>query len=636
MTVPYTFGNTPVGASIPLSRLDANFTAIGSSDNISFTQSGSGAYERVVQSKLRDTVSVKDFGAVGDGVADDTAAIQSALTYAGTQKCAVYIPATPNGYKITAALTMAANTTLLGDGYGSFINQVTANLNAINVVSMCSVSGLRVKVSDGTNTAFCVCISAVSVNNVTIENNYLEPGDLGGCGVYISGVQQSTIRNNRIYGGKWSSGAGYAASASDIILYSSGPSERHIIEGNYCLSNNSQGIFVDALGYDGDIIISNNICVTLDPTTCAPSGAWSLIATGGVRRHGIMVGYNSSSVNGPRCIVNSNICRNTRWTGIYKQGASSGVVVISNNICDLNGYDTANTLSGGIYINQSGNEQVVGNAITNFRNTDFLTGSITINASPAPTIPSVLNGNFIKGSFGNGLVMTTSAALMHVSNNTFVSNAGSDISVIASAGIAGNAGHTIVNNRIMRTSGTAVKAISVDIQSSTLPFIIKDNYIKGFDNTTSSVDNTAIYVQLRPLQFQIVGNKVEYFYYGMYSASYYSGGRMTDAVYERNIIQNCAVGFGVSATSNDHTLPLVDNRFISVTTQVSAPLGFAVGRIVQRLGDKLIWQDTASPAVGNWSVGDRAMNSTPVIGQPKSWACTVAGAPGTWVSEGNL
>jgi polygalacturonase len=33
-----------------------------------------------VQAKLRETVSVKDFGAVGNGVADDTAAIQAAVT----------------------------------------------------------------------------------------------------------------------------------------------------------------------------------------------------------------------------------------------------------------------------------------------------------------------------------------------------------------------------------------------------------------------------------------------------------------------------------------------------------------------------------------------------------------------------
>ncbi len=53
------------------------------SEQVTFLAAGTGATQRTALEKLRDVVSVKDFGAVADGVTDNTAAILSMAINSG-------------------------------------------------------------------------------------------------------------------------------------------------------------------------------------------------------------------------------------------------------------------------------------------------------------------------------------------------------------------------------------------------------------------------------------------------------------------------------------------------------------------------------------------------------------------------
>lgn len=78
------------------------------SSGVGFAQAGAGAVPRTAQAKLRECVSVRDFGAVGDGVTNDSAAVQAAIN---TGK-RVYMPAGT----YLCNVTISNKTILEGDG----------------------------------------------------------------------------------------------------------------------------------------------------------------------------------------------------------------------------------------------------------------------------------------------------------------------------------------------------------------------------------------------------------------------------------------------------------------------------------------------------------------------------------------
>jgi hypothetical protein len=91
----------PLNSSIEFMMGEAVTSLTTDPDVVTYNQGGTGAQDRTLTSRLQDFVSVKDFGAVGDGVIDDTAAFNAA--WAATDPQAVYVPAA--SYAITGTVT---------------------------------------------------------------------------------------------------------------------------------------------------------------------------------------------------------------------------------------------------------------------------------------------------------------------------------------------------------------------------------------------------------------------------------------------------------------------------------------------------------------------------------------------------
>ena len=140
-----------------------NATELLSSDLVTFIQAGVGAVERTAQSKMRDIVSVKDFGAVGDGVTDDRLAFQNAVTAVITGgRGTVYVP---EG-------TYLINGTTSSD---SLLNGVLFpwdnNYDLRPYVRLIGDGGVTIKAGNNSMVVFRVSTTFVEISNICIDGN---------------------------------------------------------------------------------------------------------------------------------------------------------------------------------------------------------------------------------------------------------------------------------------------------------------------------------------------------------------------------------------------------------------------------------------------------------------------------------
>ncbi len=120
-----------VGAEVKFTSSQIQNSGVADASQISYTAPYTNSVTYNVEEKLAQYVSVKDFGAVGDGVTDDTDAINNALA-AMTSGGTVYMP--EGTYKTTDSIVVGINgVTLIGAGRQATVIKPEGTFNAIEV-----------------------------------------------------------------------------------------------------------------------------------------------------------------------------------------------------------------------------------------------------------------------------------------------------------------------------------------------------------------------------------------------------------------------------------------------------------------------------------------------------------------------
>lgn len=114
-------------------RQNIGLTPASGSSLIGYTETGTGATTRTVQTRLQEEPTVKDYGAVGDGVTNDTTAQNNArnkVITAGGGGCLLY---PPGSYKVNSKYRNGGITYLDASWPADFVEQQRSAIQVLNV-----------------------------------------------------------------------------------------------------------------------------------------------------------------------------------------------------------------------------------------------------------------------------------------------------------------------------------------------------------------------------------------------------------------------------------------------------------------------------------------------------------------------
>lgn len=142
-------------------------------------------------------VNARAFGAVGDGVADDTAALAAAIAAVPADGGTVRLPA--GTYVTSAALELPSNIVLQGEGQNATILAPNGDFHCLYATGKRCITIRDLKIDgpgSGSGHGIFLDTPASPVTNVCLENLFIR--QTGGDGVQINTAVTSTISNVRV------------------------------------------------------------------------------------------------------------------------------------------------------------------------------------------------------------------------------------------------------------------------------------------------------------------------------------------------------------------------------------------------------------------------------------------------------
>ena len=194
---------------------------------------------RTLQAKLDDFASVKDFGAVGDGVTDDTAAINRALYQIFCRETneeirrSLFFPA--GVYIVSALVEIPTYAKLVGEGKNCSIIRQTVVSPGIALADSLQQSGVNIGTGGATIPSF------IEINDLSFENT--ADGDVVG----VDSATNCIFRRVAFKGSKTSAPTGVGTGFPSCAKFTSTPinQTRNIVFEQCDFTNNNFAIVAD-------------------------------------------------------------------------------------------------------------------------------------------------------------------------------------------------------------------------------------------------------------------------------------------------------------------------------------------------------------------------------------------------------